>query len=81
MCGTLKVGLFHSQNCAKNEKNQVWDQNLISFECGQDTSACQILGNFFHEFYWECMEIQNCDPLIKSKECQNEDTQQTVAKI
>ena len=37
------------------------DQNLISFEAGLDTSACQIPGHSFDTFSWECAKTQT-DP-------------------
>ena len=71
-----------SQNEAKNKKGKSTDhdQNLISSEGGQDTSACQSSGHSSlgsPENVWSW----NLVCFTKSKWCQNEENQQMMTKI
>ena len=67
-----------SKNCAKISGH---DQNLISSEGGQDTSACQISGHSFHAVSRKSPEAQYLTYFTKSKWHQNDENQQTMTKI
>ena len=56
-----------SQNSAKIRKSTDRGHKLISFEGGQDTSACKISGNFLYAFSRKCPETPNLTCFTKSK--------------
>ena len=49
-----------SQNSAKIRKSTDHDNNLISSECGQDTSACENSGHSLHAFSGNVPKTQSC---------------------
>ena len=73
---------FNKDNIAsKSGISTGHDQNLITPESGQDTSACLIQRHFFHAFYIKCLKTTNFTCFIKSKSSQNEENQQSVTKV
>ena len=70
-----------SQNDAKKGKWTDHDQNLISSEGGQDTSACQSSGHSSLAFSRKCLEVANFARFTKSKWCQSEENQQMMTQI
>ena len=70
-----------SKWCQKKEHHTDHDQNLISSEGDQDTSAHRISGHSSYVFSWKCQETSNLMSFTKSRWRQKEDNQQTVTKI
>ena len=62
-----------SQICAILKESTDRDQNLISFDGGQDTSACKISDHYSHTFTRKCLETPDMISFNKSKWCQNEE--------
>ena len=80
MSTKLKFDLFHwVKEVPKWGKSTDHDQNLISFEGGQDTWAYQLSGHSSHAR--KCQETSNLTSFTKSKWQQNEENQQTDAII
>ena len=66
MPGNPKFDPFHSVKIApKLEKN--CNHNLISFEGGQDTSACKIAGHFLNGFSRKCPKTPILTRFTESK--------------
>ena len=79
---TPKFELFHKvKMMPKWGKSTDHDQNLISSDGGQDTSACQSSGHSSFVFSRKCLEVANLACFTKPKRCQNEQNQQIMTKI
>ena len=68
MSGNLKFDpVFLVKIEPKLQKSTNHNHNLVSTECGQQTSACNILGHSLHAFSEKCLETPNLTHFIKSK--------------
>ena len=81
-CRNLAFDQFHNTKMApKRGKSTDCNQNLISSEGGQDTSACQNSGHFSHAFSRKRHRNLKFDQFHYAKVAPKKENQQTVTKI